>query len=130
MLNLSTQAHTMHLHGFYFEVDSIGDGLRDQTFAPGQKDRASSHNSCNRAATMAMTWMPERVGNWLFHCHIKAHVSPELRLARARGAHAGHHAGHDASAGMAGMILGVTVLGPRRDDRRARRPADRRPRGR
>ncbi len=28
-LNLSTQPHTMHLHGFYFEVDSLGDGLRE-----------------------------------------------------------------------------------------------------
>ncbi len=61
---------------------------------------------------MAMTWTPERVGNWLFHCHIKAHVSPELRLGAPPAGHAGHHAGHDASAGMAGMILGVTVLGP------------------
>jgi manganese oxidase len=39
VLNLSTQAHTMHLHGFYFEVDSLGDGLRDQRFASGDKAR-------------------------------------------------------------------------------------------
>ena len=36
-------------------------------------------------ATMAMTWTPERVGNWLFHCHIKAHVSPELHLGDSAG---------------------------------------------
>ena len=110
VLNLSTQAHTMHMHGFYFEVDSIGDGLSEQTFAPGQKDQVVTQ-LMQPGSTMAMTWTPERVGNWLFHCHIKAHVSPELRLG-APAPHAGHHAGHDASAGMAGMILGVTVLGP------------------
>ena len=27
-----------------------------------------------------MEWVPERVGNWLFHCHVMAHVAPERRL--------------------------------------------------
>ena len=27
VINLSSQAHPMHLHGFYFEVDSLGDGI-------------------------------------------------------------------------------------------------------
>jgi FtsP/CotA-like multicopper oxidase with cupredoxin domain len=63
-------------------------------------------------STMAMTWTPERPGNWLFHCHIRAHVSPEVRLGDAGAAHGNEHAAHDPSAGMAGMILGVTVVGP------------------
>ena len=33
-----------------------------------------------------MTWTPEREGNWLFHCHIMNHVSPERRLSAVRGA--------------------------------------------
>jgi FtsP/CotA-like multicopper oxidase with cupredoxin domain len=101
---LSPLAHTMHLHGFYFEVDSSGDGLRDQRFAPARR-RGSSRSSCKPGATMAMTWTPERAGNWLFHCHIKEHVSPELRLGAPSAPHAGDHPGHDPSAGMAGMIL-------------------------
>ena len=28
------QAHPMHLHGFYFDVDSLGDGMRDRPIAP------------------------------------------------------------------------------------------------
>ena len=115
VLNLSTQAHTMHLHGFYFDVDSLGDGLRDQSFASGQRSHVVTQ-LMPAGATMAMTWMPERFGNWLFHCHIRAHVSPDLRLGAPGGApHDDHqasgHAAHDASAGMAGMILGVTVVG-------------------
>ena len=28
VINLSSQAHPMHVYGFYFEVDSLGDGLK------------------------------------------------------------------------------------------------------
>jgi len=69
-----------------------------------------------------MTWVPERIGNWLFHCHVRAHVSPDVRLGESSVDHtAAHpHASGDASAGMAGMVLGVTVTGP--DDERAELP--------
>jgi FtsP/CotA-like multicopper oxidase with cupredoxin domain len=68
---------------------------------------------------MTMAWTPEREGNWLFHCHIMAHVSPTRRLSGAAsghvhgepgGAHGEYPIGHDEAGGMAGMILGVTVL--------------------
>ena len=39
VINLSSQAHPMHLHGFYFEVDSIGDGSRD---TPDRSRRSAS----------------------------------------------------------------------------------------
>ena len=109
VLNLSTQAHTMHLHGFYFDVDSIGDGVRSQTFAADAKQRVVTQ-LMQPGATLAMTWTPERAGNWLFHCHIRAHVSPERRLGVPRSPPASQHQGHDdGAAGMAGMILGITV---------------------
>ena len=117
VLNLSTQQHTMHLHGFYFEVDGLGDGLTSKTFAAGDKQRVVTQ-LMGPGATMAMTWTPERIGNWLFHCHIRAHVSPERRLGAPGGLSKGHashdgHAGHDdGSGGMAGMILAITVTGP------------------
>ena len=52
-------------------------------------------------------------GNWLFHCHIMFHVTPDRGLAAvAAGAHGPHGGGHgdDRALGMAGMVLGVTVL--------------------
>ena len=108
VINLSSQAHPMHLHGFYFEVDSSGDGSRDTPIAPADRHPVVTH-LLPPAATMSMTWTPERAGNWLFHCHLMHHVSTERRLHRSPSAdHA--HAGHDASSGMAGMILGVRVL--------------------
>ena len=40
----------MHLHGFYFEVDGLGDGLRDATIAPDDAAAESSRSSCRLAA--------------------------------------------------------------------------------
>jgi FtsP/CotA-like multicopper oxidase with cupredoxin domain len=108
VINLSTQAHTMHLHGFYYDVDSVGDGTRDTAFAVPRQRVVTQLMPAG--GTLAMTWTPEREGNWLYHCHIRDHVSPERRLERTSSTHANHHA-HDTSAGMAGMIVGVTVLG-------------------
>ncbi len=114
VVNLSTQWHPMHLHGFYFDLDSSGDGLRDQTFDEDNKQRMVTH-FMRGGTTMAMTWTPERIGNWLFHCHLAYHVAPERRLTPARASEAAHghgnHANHGANAGMAGMVLGVSVIG-------------------
>jgi FtsP/CotA-like multicopper oxidase with cupredoxin domain len=109
VLNLSTQQHPMHLHGFYYDVDSLGDGLKDVPFAPGLKPHVVTQ-LLSPGATMAMTWQPERVGNWLFHCHIAIHISPERRLTRTAASHDMHHSAHDEAAGMAGMVLDVTVI--------------------
>ena len=58
---------------------------------------------------MAMTWTPERAGNWLFHCHVMTHVSPSLlRRWHAESRQMRHE--HHASAGMTGMVLGISVL--------------------
>ena len=114
VINLSSQSHPMHLHGFYFEVNSVGNGYRDQAFDETRQRRVVTQ-LLPSGGTMTMTWVPEREGNWLFHCHIMAHVSPERRLAESDGTHSPHttaaHAQHDKSAGMAGMIVGVTVRG-------------------
>jgi manganese oxidase len=107
-VNGSGEPHPLHLHGFYFDVESLGDGLRDTQYAEGQKPRVVTQ-LLPIGGTMALTWTPERAGNWLFHCHIIEHVEPARRLSKAQGSgHIGH--GHDTLAGMAGMVLGVTVL--------------------
>jgi FtsP/CotA-like multicopper oxidase with cupredoxin domain len=115
VINLSSQAHPLHLHGFYFDVESLGDGLRDSVLDAAHRRRVVTE-LLPSGGTLAMTWTPERAGNWLFHCHIMHHVSLERRLGDAGAPvdHAtGHHTGHDASIGMAGMVIGVTVREPR-----------------
>ena len=60
---------------------------------------------------MAITWTPERTGNWLFHCHVMTHVSPTLHVDGSPKAPAAHDHVSDPGAGMTGMVLGVTVDG-------------------
>jgi FtsP/CotA-like multicopper oxidase with cupredoxin domain len=136
IVNLSSQIHPMHLHGFYYTVKRQGDGVRDDAVA-GPDGRRVVTQMVPGSGTLTMEWVPERAGNWLFHCHVMSHVAPERRLGvspsggaaaghigdSGQTAHAGHgghrgHAGHgrpavhdpkDASLGMAGMVLGITV---------------------
>ena len=123
VINLSSQTHPMHLHGFYFDVDSLGNGHNDTVF-DGEHRRRVVTQLVPSSGTMSMTWVPEREGNWLFHCHIMHHVSPMRRLSDSAGGH-DHHAadGHadrlnhrndisGTASGMAGMILGITVTAP------------------
>ncbi len=111
VVNLSTQIHPMHLHGFYFEVDSLGDGGSDRIFAPAERSRVVTQ-LMQPGSTMAMTWKPERAGNWLFHCHVMTHVSPVLHVDGSPRQDEGHAPGHHPGAGMKGMVLGITVTGP------------------
>jgi manganese oxidase len=115
-VNGSGESHPLHLHGFYFDVDSVGDGLRDTHYGEGQKKREVTH-LLPVGATMTLTWKPERIGNWLFHCHFMEHVAPFLKLGNPQGHDPAHaaagHAGHDdKGAGMAGMVMGITVIDP------------------
>ena len=110
VVNLSTQLHPMHLHGFYFDVDAIGDGMRDKRVPPG--DMRVFTQLMPPGSTMALTWHPERVGNWLFHCHILPHVSPSVAVDGSAIEGAPSHEVHDAAVGMTGMVLGITVVGP------------------
>jgi FtsP/CotA-like multicopper oxidase with cupredoxin domain len=108
VINLTSQPHPMHLHGFYFDVDSLGDGMRDRLIPAADRHPVVTQLLAP-AGTMTMTWTPEREGNWLFHCHILQHVSPQRRLSAPAEAPGHAHATHDNSAGMAGMIMGITV---------------------
>jgi FtsP/CotA-like multicopper oxidase with cupredoxin domain len=59
-----------------------------------------------------MSWVPERPGNWLFHCHMLEHmVSNE-----AEAQHPAEHGTDSEAAGMAGLVLGVHVTGPETRD--------------
>jgi FtsP/CotA-like multicopper oxidase with cupredoxin domain len=129
VINLSSQTHPMHLHGFYFTVTRAGNGRHDEPLAGGAGRRVVTH-VLPSGGTMALEWTPEREGNWLFHCHVMHHVSPERRFVtgHSEDAHASHDVHHEQGGsgpalGMAGMVLGITVVPP--ND--APRSFDRRP---
>ncbi len=126
VINLTNIAHAMHLHGFYFRVDSVGNGAVDTSYAEAAR-RLAVTEQVPSGNTMTLTWVPERPGNWLFHCHMLVHMMAResLRpgLAPEHGSH-GAAVPHDA-AGMAGLVLGVQVTG--RDRTAAAASAPRRP---
>ncbi len=105
VINASANVHPMHLHGFYFRVDSRGDGTGDTTYAEDRRDRVVTERMGNRQ-TMRITWVPERAGNWLFHCHFTSHFSPRAPLGiRLDDPVDLTHARH----GMSGLVVGITV---------------------
>jgi FtsP/CotA-like multicopper oxidase with cupredoxin domain len=110
IVNTSAAPHPMHLHGFYFNVDSRGDGTRDSIFDP----RGSAHNVVtDRVApgqTMTLTWVPERAGNWLFHCHDNYHMLRNNPLDGSRlPPLAMDHAMNHPLDMMGGLVMGISV---------------------
>ena len=65
-LNPTSSSHPMHLHGFYFEVDSRGSWGGDTVYAASER-RMAVTELMPPGGTMAVRWTPERPGNWLFH---------------------------------------------------------------
>jgi manganese oxidase len=109
-VNPTGDAHTMHLHGFFYTIESAGTWSGDTVYAPADR-RAVVTEMMLPGTTMAMRWVPNEPGNWLFHCHFPFHVSTFLSLNKVPDPSDPEAMGHDVH-GMAGMVLGVHVLPP------------------
>jgi FtsP/CotA-like multicopper oxidase with cupredoxin domain len=107
VINASARPHPMHLHGFYYTIDSQGDIRRDTVNSP-ERRRLVVTEQIRQQRTISMTWTPDRPGNWLFHCHTGFHVTPEARLDRPPSRHHVHYT-HDPGDHMAGLVMGITV---------------------
>ena len=105
VINASGDGHPMHLHGFYFRVDARGDGRKDTVYAPAARPMAVT-DLMGTGGTLRLTWIPERAGNWLFHCHVPEHFGARgpLGMERAPGGQHDH-----AKEGMNGLVMGVHV---------------------
>ncbi len=112
VLNLTGVDHPMHLHGVYFAVDAKGDGTRDTAYTADER-RLAVTEIVDPGKTMAMSWMPQRPGNWIFHCHFAGHISHLTSLDTDRGVRvvSRKHKAHDGSGQhqMAGLVLGIHV---------------------
>jgi FtsP/CotA-like multicopper oxidase with cupredoxin domain len=106
--------HPMHLHGFYFRVDSRGSADLDSIYTPEQRRWVVTEN-LQAFGNFTLTWVPTRAGNWIFHCHKPAHTSYMLRYTLdnvdpPRGPQPVRHDVPHAMDGMSGLVVGVTVL--------------------
>ncbi len=126
VVNGTIRVHPMHLHGFYFRISNLGDGGRDSLLSDGEQPNVVTQ-VMEPFSTMAMQWVAEREGNWLFHCHLAFHVDPGARFTLISAAkdtslksqngspefpqaitHDDHKSG-DVARHMAGLILGISV---------------------
>jgi manganese oxidase len=120
VINVGRDIHPMHLHGFYYRVDAFS-SPSVATERQGDPGRMVVTERMSAFSTMSMSWVPERAGNWLFHCHFQEHVTPHgplggvgpdgtpMRIGKAPASeHGDLHANH-ALTQMAGLVVGIEV---------------------
>jgi len=110
-VNASVRNHPMHLHGFYFTLTAVGNSFRDSTFAQNDRRLLVTHDT-RPLETFAMSWVPERPGNWLYHCHIAFHVLPGSATLDPADTTAHQRMSDNPARHMAGLILGISVAAP------------------
>ncbi len=111
-VNTSTGAHAMHMHGFYIHVDAVSDdGEKVQPFNAADPPLMVTQRIPS-GGTFDMTFDAEHPGRWIFHCHMLAHMTPQMSMEDSDPAaeHDSAHKSEPGSAGMAGLVLGITVL--------------------
>lgn len=119
VVNGTIAPHPMHLHGFYYDIVERGGESQDTVYARGAIRKAVTE-FLPTGNTMLIVWSPDRAGNWLFHCHLIAHISRERRVDDEMPHRLGAHMNH-ATEGMAGLIVGIQVR-PGKDERVSRAP--------
>jgi manganese oxidase len=108
VINGSVEEHAMHLHGFYFDVDGEGDGTHYVKYAKEERPKLVTERVL-AGHSYEMTWVPERAGNWLFHCHMVAHMEIQPSLHPKAEMEMGHGDSEVANLGMGGLVIGVKV---------------------
>jgi FtsP/CotA-like multicopper oxidase with cupredoxin domain len=93
----------------FFTVDGVGDPMKFVHYSEAERRKVVTEG-ISPGHSFEMTWTPDRAGNWLFHCHMILHMSPSLVLHPANSKGTIEPAEHDHSAGMGGMVMGITVL--------------------
>ena len=107
VVNFTEADHPMHLHGFYFRVDDLGN--------PADTS-AHPHMAVTQVvvplSAFTISWKADRPGNWIFHCHYAAHLSKVVELDTDRGVldpMAMEHHMSDRPHQMFGLVMGISV---------------------
>ncbi len=119
IINASSDVHPLHLHGFYYRVDSRGDAAQDTTYWPAQRRMVVTERLLP-GTTMSMVWSPDRPGGWVFHCHLTFHLvanpglgpdrlSDSARKAEIFPGHPDHDPQHHIERGMGGLMMGIRI---------------------
>jgi FtsP/CotA-like multicopper oxidase with cupredoxin domain len=111
VVNFTEIDHPMHLHGFYFRIESKGNGLTDSLYTPDQR-RMGVTEVLQPFGTMSLSWAADRPGNWIYHCHYATHLSKLVELDTENGIlDAGllNHHMSDRPHQMFGLVLGISI---------------------
>jgi FtsP/CotA-like multicopper oxidase with cupredoxin domain len=106
VINISNDIHPMHLHGFFYRVDGRGNESVDSTYLGNAPAQMVVTERVSGGRTIELTWVPDRPGNWLFHCHDNFHIQTNLPLTSATTAGT-----HPSSHQMGNLVMGVQVRG-------------------
>lgn len=110
VINASRAPHPMHLHGFPFALHNLGDIAADSIVAK-EKEQLIVTQELKARATMRISWIPSREGNWLFHCHLVDHILPVSFLRKHENTdHSNTSLEAHARDAMGGLIMGINVL--------------------
>jgi FtsP/CotA-like multicopper oxidase with cupredoxin domain len=128
-INASISGHPLHLHGYFFSVDSRGNGIADNVYATDADRDRKVTELVEPGSTFTMTWHADRPGNWLFHCHLPYHTVGHVPISAMLAGKPALGNAQDAAflrhAGMGGLILALTVRAPHAEAPAAAPPAGR-----
>jgi len=122
VINTIPLYHPLHLHGFYYRIESQGTGSKD-TPVPRAKQHLSNTDLISPNHTVTFSFLPSTPGNWLFHCHFAFHADETVTLAgsprdstaaaQLAASHLAHGANGDAGKAvdhsMRGLVVGIRV---------------------
>ena len=109
LINASSAPHPMHLHGFYFRVNSRGGEDVDNVSAINAAPDLAVTERLAPGRTATIAWSPDRPGNWLFHCHDNMHIRPSQPLNEVAAASKPVAMHNHANELMGGLVIGVQV---------------------
>lgn len=110
VINVSAAVHPMHLHGYYFEVRSRGNGTVDSVYSQEAPPYRVVTERTAPGRTFTMSWVPDRAGNWLFHCHDNFHVRRNAPLdGTPLVAEQRLHVANHAQEMMGGLVMAIEV---------------------
>ena len=112
VINASADLHPMHLHGFPFRVTRRGDGRADTLQA---RTEAVHTEAMTAGSTMSMSFTPDRLGSWLFHCAEPSHTDPRGPLGYALQTGMPNVQASYNAAAMGGLVTAVEVKMPEDD---------------
>jgi FtsP/CotA-like multicopper oxidase with cupredoxin domain len=112
VINASPEFHPMHLHGFFYRVEAFDAEAGNSEDGPSSLGQKVVTQRMPPASTMALSWVAERKGNWLFHCHFQRHILPHQPLTEPNSpapAATRDHDGDHALTSMNGLVMGILV---------------------